>query len=301
MELEEKRRFIDLLAEMIRVCSSTWNSSSSTMGLIDPLIIAYAKRKGLVCRNSISTGDKERFEGAFVNDPVMGIHSWVVDLDYTSLYPSIISSFNIDVTTYIAKISPEIAEKYIYYKDDMPNKFGMTLDPWRKSSSTRDITLKEFDKFIENNDAIVAINGTIFMGHSKKTSFIGEICSYVLNSRKEYKEKRDSSELKSIEYLVSDNRQEVYKVLANALYGVFGNKHFRMFNLDVAETITLSGQEINQFAQYHAGWYLKEGREEIDVDFRESVKKENPPYIIAGDTDSLFLAIGEYLKDKRLL
>ena len=300
-ELEAKRKYIELLAEMIRTCSSTWKYSNSTMGLVDPLIVKYAKDKGIVCRDPQSSGEKVKFEGAFVNDPVPGMHRWVTDLDFTSLYPSIICTYNIDTGTYIAKLNKDVASSYIYDRDNVPDNFNVIYDPWRSSSKPEKVSKDEFEKFLADNEAIISINGTVFKGHNKEFSFIGEVCNFILESRKRYKSNRNKCERNSDEYQVNDNRQLVFKIVANSLYGVLGNKHFRMYNLDLAEAITSAGQEVNRFSQYHVGHYLKTGTEEIDNDFYRKTLNENPPYIIAGDTDSLFLSIGGYLADKKLL
>lgn len=300
-DIENKRKYIELLAEMIRISSSTWYHSNSTMGLVDPIVLCYAKSKGLVCRNSDKDTNKRHYEGAFVNKTKMGLHSWVVDLDYTSLYPSVISTFNLDVTTYIARIESEIAKKYIYFKDEVPNEFDIVYYPWKKNSKRKKITKNEFDNLLIKNKGIVTITGCVLLGHECKKSFVGEICTYILNSRKKYKKIRDQYSEKTVEYERNENRQITYKILANSIYGVIANKHFRMFNVDLAEAITLTGQEVNHFAQYHTGQYLQYGNRNIKSNFQEEVRKENPPYILAGDTDSLFISLGDYMIDKGII
>lgn len=46
------------------------------------------------------TGCAYKFQGAFVMDPVVGLHQWCTVLDFSSLYPSIVISNNICYTTY---------------------------------------------------------------------------------------------------------------------------------------------------------------------------------------------------------
>ena len=45
-------------------------------------------------------GRSYKFQGAFVMDPVIGVHRWCTVLDFSSLYPSIVISNNICYTTY---------------------------------------------------------------------------------------------------------------------------------------------------------------------------------------------------------
>jgi DNA polymerase elongation subunit (family B) len=113
------------------------------------------------------------------------------------------------------------------------------------------------------------------------------------------KENADEKKLKEIESErdLNDNRQKVYKILANALYGVLGNHVFRFFNTDCARSVTLSGQEMIKASILEADKY---------VDFIKTKKHERPDpvtkedmyveemdretkNIITGDTDSLFI------------
>jgi len=59
------------------------------------------------------------------------------------------------------------------------------------------------------------------------------------------------------------------KIVANAFFGTIGSKSFRLFNEEIAGTITRKGREINLM--------LKEYAEKLNLN------------VIAGDTDSLFL------------
>lgn len=297
-EIEEKTKHIELVDEMIRICSTTWSSYLSTNGFIDPLFISYAKNNNLVCRDRLK-GTKVKFKGGFVKTPKSGLHKWVVDLDYTSLYPSIIMSCNIDLITYIGKIDSSIAEKYIYNKDKLPEEFKLRLYP-AKLRNYKDITVTpdKFDEFIKTNEGIVTINGAIYCGHDKKMSFLGKIVSYLWESRTNYKKERKKYKSDSDEYIIADIKQSAFKILMNSLYGSLGNEYFRLFNIDLAESITQTGAEISRFAQYHTGWYLKNGHDKIDPDFETKYNNEEIPYIIYGDTDSLFIALGEYLADK---
>jgi len=297
-ELEEKLKHINLLNEMILTCSTTWDSYLGTVGFVDPLFISYAKENNLVCRDSLSN-KKENFSGAFVKVPKPGIHKWVIDLDYSSLYPSIIVSYNLDITTYIAKIDPNLAKHYIYNKEKMPNNFLVKLDPWKTESYKNvKMDLSEFDNFIKKNKAIVTINGCVYLGHDIKKSFVSDIINYLWESRRKYQSIMKKYPQTSDEYIVSNIRQDAYKRLMNSVYGALGNTYFRLFNIDIASSITWTGVEISKFAQFHSGWWLNNGSDKIDLEFNDKYENSNIPYIIYGDTDSLFISLGEYIEDK---
>ena len=50
-------------------------------------------------------GEKEnQVEGAYVKDPQVGLHNWVVSFDLNSLYPHLIMQYNISPETYVRHI-----------------------------------------------------------------------------------------------------------------------------------------------------------------------------------------------------
>ena len=70
------------------------------------------------------------------------------------------------------------------------------------------------------------------------------------------------------------------KVTLNSAYGALGNAHFRFYNTDLAEAITLSGQLSIQWI----GNRLNELLNTVS-------HTKNEDYIIASDTDSVYLKI----------
>jgi len=311
-ELSEKKGFIFLNDELRKICSSTWRRSERTMGLIDPLMISYAKSKKLVCKNSPGKNnysEKEEFAGAYVRDPISGIHSWLIDLDFKSLYPSIIISCNIGPDTYIGKISKEDAFNYIYKRECLPTMIDITLNPLNKFESTN-INQENFFNWIENNKAIVTSSGCIFMGQEKHVSFFSDILDLLLSKREIYKNKMKDAKKKNdlLMRMKYHNIQLAYKILANSLYGVLGAASFRMFQIDLAETVTLVGQEVTKFLGHHTSKYLNNETlysnfksnmsiEGIDIKFMENYD-DKKDYLCYQDTDSVFLMLGDYFEKR---
>lgn len=300
-ELDAKLGHIDLKNEMRKVCHSTWKGTESTTGLLDPLCISYAKEKGLVFRNSEMVKSKEKLPGAYVRTPTAGLFRWIIDLDYRSLYPSIIISCNIGPDTYIGKMDPELSHTYIYERDKLPDNIDMIIDPMKTNNQTTEtFTKNKFIKWVDDNKAIVTISGCIFMGQEKKVSFMSEICQMLLDTRVIFKDKmkvarKADDPIWNLYY----NKQWAYKILANSLYGVLGTFSFRLFKLDLAKSITLTGQEAIKFAGHHLSKYMFTGDKKIEANFMDNF--EDPKkYLLYGDTDSLFLNIADYLTDKNI-
>lgn len=305
-ELDEALGHIALKQELIGICSTTWKIAEVTTGLVDPLILSYAKRSGLVCRSASGEVTEDKIPGAYVRKPVPGIHSWLVDFDYTSLYPSIICSCNIGPNTCIGKIDSGIAIAYIYNQKkvlDEVNQLELRKNPMNVSSKTERISLNDFDKWIQSNEYIVTASGRIFKNHKEELSFLYKILRYLLDCRKKYKNVKKEYEEKKDEEKTKyyDNIQLAYKILANSMYGVLANSSFRFFSHDLAMSITLTGQEAIKFLGYHVGIYMKNKKIDIDPYFMDDFENKDIPYLAYGDTDSIFLQMGDWLIDNKVI
>ena len=78
------------------------------------------------------------------------------------------------------------------------------------------------------------------------------------------------------------NFQQVRKICLNSLYGAIGNTYFRYYKLDNAEAITLTGQVAIRWIERKINEYLNKALKTEDVD-----------YVIASDTDSIYLNLGD--------
>jgi DNA polymerase elongation subunit (family B) len=74
------------------------------------------------------------------------------------------------------------------------------------------------------------------------------------------------------------NLQLAKKVQLNSAYGAIGNQYFRFFDIRMAEAITLSGQLSIRWMERKINNYLN-----------KLLKTDNEDYVIAGDTDSLYI------------
>jgi len=296
--IEKKTNYLKLLNELRKICSGTFRGCRKTFGRLDCLMIKYLKEKGLASRNSLDK-DKEEFPGAYVKDPIVGLHNWIVDFDFTSLYPSLILTYNIGVNTFFMKFEDmTYGYDFTYDIDSLPDKFNMIVDPLFKSEKieyTKEQLLKEF----KEKNLVCTVNGCFFKPHDKELSFYSEVLDYLLSSRKVFKNKmfeaKRDKDSENTEFF--DIRQKTFKILANALYGVLGQNIFRFFNIDLASSITLSGQESIKNSILNADKFIgniKKKNDEIkviDVPKKYMYSDEmniETPYIITGDTDSLF-------------
>jgi uracil-DNA glycosylase family 4 len=306
-ELDVELEHTDLRFEMVKMCSSTWKAGSTTMGQIDPLCISYAKKMNMVCRSSLNILEKneeteevpESIPGGYVKIPTPGLRKYIIDLDFTALYPSIICTYNIGPNTYIGKIDGTLAKAIIYYKNriDRDMKIEYIENPIMKNYKTLTMTCGELIDKIEKNKYIVTISGCIYKNHDEEMSFFYRIVQYILTSRAQYKDEMKKAHIEGniVKSKQMKNKQMAYKILANSLYGVLANVNYRMFNNDMASTITLSGREAIKFVGLHLNNYLENNSLNIDPSFLDDYENIPLRYLIYTDTDSVFISLGEYL------
>jgi DNA polymerase elongation subunit (family B) len=202
--------------------------------------------------------------GGYVKDPQVGSHDWVVSFDLNSLYPNIIVQQN---------ISPET----LVHQERRPQgvKYYMNHDRTKQISK----------------DFAVCSSGVMF--HKDKQGIVPElIVDYyaertvikkkMLKAQSAYEKTKDKALESEINQL--HNNQMAIKILLNSLYGALANKHFKYFDNALAESVTLTGQTVIQWAE-----------EAINKEMN-SLLKTSKDYVIAIDTDSVYISMAGLVK-----
>jgi len=93
------------------------------------------------------------------------------------------------------------------------------------------------------------------------------------------------------------NEEQAIKLTMNSIYGAIGNNWFVCFNTDVAESVTLQGQDLIKYSEmvlnryFHEFWHIdKELHEKLGL---TSVKRVAKPMVIYSDTDSNYVTFEE--------
>jgi DNA polymerase elongation subunit (family B) len=101
----------------------------------------------------------------------------------------------------------------------------------------------------------------------------------MIEAKKKFKETKNKDDEKLISRY--HNLQLAKKIQLNSAYGALGNQYFRWFNFNHAEAITTSGQ-----------LSIKWIEQKINAYFNKLLKTENTDYVIASDTDSVYVNMG---------
>jgi intein/homing endonuclease len=184
------------------------------------------------------SGDK--FEGAIVLPPNIGMHKWIASLDIASLYPSTMRSLNISPETITGQfIEGADAYKEIFEESDKDISFKE-----EKSGKFYTAPAKKWKKFLKKNNWTVSGCGTTF--HQDYDGVIPSILTQWFTERKEYKKKMfeasQRGDKEAQEYY--DNMQYIKKIQLNSMYGATGNKYFKFYDVRLAKSTTLPGREI---------------------------------------------------------
>ncbi|MBP7708278.1 DNA polymerase II [Candidatus Pacearchaeota archaeon] len=102
-EILEKTNMIELSMERSELTGLPIDRITGSIAAFDSVYIREARKRGLVSPSNRFGNKEERIKGGFVMSPKPGIYHNIVVLDFKSLYPSIIRTFNIDPASFISK------------------------------------------------------------------------------------------------------------------------------------------------------------------------------------------------------
>jgi DNA polymerase elongation subunit (family B) len=259
--MEDKMKLIELALTMAYDAKANYADVFSQVRMWDTIIYNYLKKKNIVIPPNVRSDKDSKYAGAYVKEPIPGVYDWVVNFDLNSLYPHLIMQYN---------ISPE------------------TLVEQRHPSVTVDKILNQEIDFEPYKDYAVCANGAMYRKDVR--GFLPELMEKIYKDRTIYKKKMiaakqeyEKKKTKALEKEIArcNNIQMARKIQLNSAYGAIGNQYFRYFKLANAEAITLSGQVSIRWIEEKINKYLN-----------KILKTEEVDYVIASDTDSIYLNMG---------
>ena len=261
--LEDKMKLIELCLTMAYDAKVNYTDVLGSVRYWDILIYNHLREKNIVIPQKSNNQKVEQYEGAYVKDPQVGMHKWVMSFDLNSLYPHLIMQYN---------ISPETLIPNCEKKDGLVDKI---LEGKARNTTAYCMTP----------------NGAFF--RKDKRGFLPELMEKMYNDRVTYKklllETQQKYEDTGDESLLKDiskynNIQMAKKISLNSAYGAIGNNWFRYFDLLVATAITTSGQLSIRWIEKSLNAYLNKILETDEED-----------YVIASDTDSVYITFDSFV------
>jgi len=285
IDLENKLKLIELGLTLAYDTKTNFEDIFAQTRMWDSMIYSYLYDKKIIVPPKIIKSKTEAFEGAYVKEPQVGLHNYVASFDLNSLYPHLMMMYN---------ISPETLVEPQDYTDEMREVLQQVVTVDRLISKSIDTS--------KLSDATITPNGQFF--RTDIQGFLPKMLEEMYEDRKkfkkmmlvakqEYENETDESKKYEIEKRIAryDNLQLAKKVSLNSAYGALGSQYFRFYDLRMALGVTTAGQLSIRWIEKALNLYLN-----------KLLKTEKEDYVIASDTDSIYLRLGELVdsvyKDK---
>ena len=94
-QLEDKLKLIELILNMSYEAKINYQDVFSQVRFWDTLIYNFLRKDNIVIPPKEDNIKDEKYPGAYVKDPLVGMHNWIVSFDINSLYPHLIMQYNI--------------------------------------------------------------------------------------------------------------------------------------------------------------------------------------------------------------
>ena len=262
-QLESKMKLVELAVTMAYDAKVNIDDVFSQVKMWDTLIYNDLYSKNIVVPPKVTSDKDDKYAGAYVKEPIPGVYDWVCSFDLNSLYPHLIMQYNISPETLVEERHPRVSVDKI-------------LD----------------EEFTAHPDYAVCANGAQY--RKDIHGFLPKMMQRIYDERKIFKKKMLASKQKFEETgntsLLNDistynNIQMARKIQLNSAYGAIGNQYFRYYNLANAEAITLSGQVSIRWIENKINKFLN-----------KLLNTEGKDYVIASDTDSIYLHMDPLVK-----
>lgn len=173
-KLEEKLKLIELAVALAYSAGVNYQDVFSQVRTWDVIIYNYLSERGIVIPPKKKSRKDEQYAGAYVKEPLVGMHHWIASFDLNSLYPHLIMQYN---------ISPETITHH-------GTRGIISPEGILKDSKLCNEYLEEF----KEKDLSVAANGTTFKKDVR--GFLPELMDNMYKDRKMFKIKMIESKKK---------------------------------------------------------------------------------------------------------
>jgi DNA polymerase I len=229
-KLEEFTGFVSIEQIFCRIgCGFVNDFSISTK--VDQLLLKKGRKDGFHYRSRFWIAKRpEKYTGAYVFPPSVGLYKNVADFDFKSLYPSMVRAFNISPETIV--------------------KAGRLAE-----LEAEGVPLCRCPEFVPADAETDGLRGGSTFRVDRE-GFISQMFVSTLERRKKYTTLQDerlkvTGTTQDDLYLLYYRLAYSFKRLGLSFYGDMGNPRSRFYDVELAEAITLSGQFfITETAKY---------------------------------------------------
>ncbi|MDA3806855.1 MAG: hypothetical protein PF440_02990 [Thiomicrorhabdus sp.] len=241
MLLDKKKSIIPLAVMISRQSSVFISDVTGTVKPIETAFVKYCRKRGNIVLPDKVIQDSVKFVGAIVYETIAGLHGWVASYDITALYPACMIMLGVSTETFLL----QCGDSHDDYVRVISRSEEMVSVTDKRSGQDFDLPGYELDDIIRENGYTISANGSVFNG---KSGLLDGFVNEIFVDRKQYKKmaKQYYEDGDMENHKKYDLYQMVKKIYANSVYGCIGNRYFRLFDLDLAMSITLTGQMISK-------------------------------------------------------
>jgi len=279
LKLEDKLKLVELALTLAYDTKCNYEDVFAQTRMWDSMTYSYLLGKKIIVPPREIQEKDSAFEGAYVKEPQVRMHRWVASFDLNSLYPHLMMQYN---------ISPETLIEPEEYTDEMRNVLsqGVSVDKLLKcqvdTSSLKNVTITPNGQFFRTD-----IQGFLPKMMEEMYEDRKKFKKLMLQAQQEKENEKDKSKKYDIEKRIAryNNLQLAKKVSLNSAYGALGSQYFRFYDLRMALGVTTAGQ-------LSIRWI--EGK--INEWMNKVLKTHGVDYVIASDTDSIYLRLGDLVE-----
>ena len=269
-QIEDKKKLVEQAVVLAYDAKSNYEDVFKQVRMWDILAFNYLRMNDIVIPQKERNIKDSAYAGAYVKDPQVGRHDWVVSFDLNSLYPHLIMQYNISPETLIEERLPD---------DIQLLKDQISVDTL--------LSQKLDTSILQKYNLCMTPNGQFF--RRDVHGFLPEMMQNMYDNRVQYKEKMieaqkeyEINKTKEVSNRIDKfkNLQMAKKVSLNSAYGALGNQYFRFYDVRQAEAVTKAGQLSIQWVERDVNNFLN-----------KLLKTEGVDYVIASDTDSIYVVL----------
>ena len=266
-KLEDKMKLIELCLTMAYEAKVNYTDVYSQVRCWDTIIYNHLLKKNIMIPPREDHDKETQYEGAYVKDPQLGLHNWIVSFDLNSLYPHLIMQYNLSPETLVG-----VQPKNMGVENYLNEKFNL--------------------QWARDKNVTVAPNGSMY--RRDKQGFLPELMEKMYGDRVVFKKKtieakkefqKTKDPIYKNEISRCNNIQMAKKIALNSAYGAIGNQYFRYFDVRIAEAITLGGQLAIRWVENDVNRFMN-----------KLLNTDNVNYVVASDTDSIYLKLDKLVE-----
>lgn len=297
-KLDQKLKLIELVISLAYNAKANYVDTFRQVRLWDIMIYHHLRGLNIQIPPRKEVDKNEQFAGAFVKEPQVGQHKWIVSFDVASMYPHIIRQWNLSPETILEPKKAQLPDIDTLLSESPIAKLEV-------SKATGQFERQEL--FGDNQpidpltDACVAANGLrtrrdiegflpkmlkVLYEERKRFANLMKDMDFELSKLPERKDSMSAEDYAAEKQRMTklkaayNNQQAIRKVNLNSAYGALGSNYFRFFDVDMAEAVTLSGQLTIQLIA-----------KDVNAFLNKIFKTKNEDFIIASDTDSIYVRL----------